>query len=346
MVTEAGLRQDIKPKALVISRPDSLYDVVLASVVLAPVRAVLPKTRIFLLVDEKFAALFVNHPQLDGIFTIAPDTTAESLANNFKKQKIDALAHLEFSPLVSAAAKLAGIRYTSAFETEDGGDASLEILDSENHRESHAAFHNFEVLAPFGVSEPTRPKIDLSVHADAEREAFEKLRKYDVEPGTDYAVFCLDSNQAGHEIHASVFARTAGWISRNSPMPILVLGDPEKSKNFLKFCISSHGAHILDFRGKTTPAEDAWLIKSARFCFSGENAHAYLAAATACPLIALFVDFSAGRWFPLGHLSTNIFTGAHRFPFEPRWLYNLRASRTFQISKIASALKFSLALKS
>lgn len=345
MVTEAGFAQDIKPNAIVLSRPDELSGVLFASIALAPARESLPKTRIFLLIREKFAALFVNHPQLDGIFTIAPDTSVEELASDFKKQKIDTLAHLAFSPLVAEAAKLAGIKNTVAFEKESAGTATLEILDSVFHRTTHEAFYNFEVLAPFGVKSPARPFFDLAVHKSAKKEVFEKIQKYNLESDSDYAVFCLDCNLQGHAVAASVFANAAGWLTRNKNLPIIVLGDPQKSAGFLNFCRASHGAHILDMRGKTTSAEDAWILAGARFCLSGENACAYLAAAMKCPLIALFVDFSSGRWLSLGYLSTNIFTGAQRFPLEPKCLYNWRASRAFQLAKLVPALKFSLALK-
>ncbi len=347
MVTENGFRPDVLPSALVISRPENFSDSVLASVVLKPARKTLPaETKIFLLVHKRFAPLYVNHPDLDGIFAYSEETTAEELATHFKKRKIDALAHLEYSELVAKAAEFAGVKETSAFERQCGGNAKYEILDSLSHRVNHEVFHNFEVLAPFGIAIDRNPRLNLSVHADALKEAFAKIEKYGMKLGAQYAVFCLDPNRVGHSVDASIFAKLAEWLNKNTGMPVLVLGSVGKSNaDFLRFCSESHGAMIIDLRGETTPAEDAQLLKEARLCITGENAHAYLAAAMNCPAITLFVDFSAGRWFPLGYFSTNVFTGATRFPFEPLWFYNRRASRAFSKKKIASALKFSLALK-
>ncbi len=346
MVTENGYRPNVTPNALVLSRPDGFSGAVLASVVLKPAREALPNTRIFLLIHKKFAPLYVNHPDLTGILTFSEESTPEEIAAHFKKQKIDALAHLEYSELVAKAAALAGVRETSAFERQCGGSAKYEILDSAMHRTSHEAFHNFEVLEPFGIAVARRPLLNLSVHADACAEAFRKLEKYGIVKGMEYAVFCLDPNRLEHCVDASVFAKAAEWLNQNTKMPVVVLGDKGFSdKDFLRFCNESHGANVVDLRGETTSAETAHLLKAARLCLTGENAHAYLASAMDCPVITLFVDFSAGRWFPLGYLSTNVFTGAQRFPLEPRSFYNFRASRAFGHGKIASALEFSLALK-
>lgn len=345
MVVSTDAIPELKPKALVIARPDDFASAVLASSVLEPTRAALPQTRIFLLIHAKYAPLYVNHPALDGIFTVSDDSTAEELASHFKKQKIEAIVHLAFSQKVADAAKLAGVPIGIAEEGEHDGSISVEVLRPKARGGKHPAFRNFDLLRPFGVTVPEHPEINLAVHQDAHAEIFTEIKKqYGLENQSDYAVFCLDRNRQGHQIGASVFSKTAEWLTRYACIPILVLGNPTHSENFLRFSRNSHGAHIIDLRGKTNPAEDAWLIHNARVCFSGENAYAYLAVAMACPLIALFVDFSDEGWFPLGHLSTNIFTGAHRLPFEPAFLYNLRASRSFKIEKIASALRFSLAL--
>lgn len=347
MVNSTEAVPEIKPKALVIARPDDFASAILASTVLNPAREALPETRIFLLIHKKYATLYVDHPALDGIFTISEDSTAEELAAHFKKQKIEAIAHLAFSQKVADAAKLAGVQISVAEEGEHDGSVSLEILKPKARRYGkHPAFRNFDILRPFGVAVPEHPEISLSVYQEAHKEIFQEIGKqYGLAEGSDYAVFSLDRNRCGHQISASVFSKAAEWLTRFAGIPIFVLGEPSHSENFLRFSRNSHGAHVIDLRGKTTPAEDAWLLDNARICFSGENAYAYLAAAMDCPLIALFVDFSDERWFPLGHLATNIFTGAHRLPFEPTCLYNSRASRSFKIEKIASALSFSLSLR-
>lgn len=345
MVTPTDAIPEIKPKALVIARPDDFASAVLASVILAPTREALPQTRIFLLIHAKYAPLYVDHPALDGIFTISDDSTPEELAAHFKKQKIDAIAHLAFSQKVADAAKIANVSISVAAEGEHDGSISLEILRPKTKNWKHSVFRNFDLLRPFGVVVPEHPEISLSVHQPAHKEVFAEIGKqYGLTDRSNYAVFSLDPNRQGHPISAAVFSKTAEWLTRFAGIPILVLGDTTHSENFLRFSRNSHGAHIIDLRGKTNAAEDAWLIHKASVCFTGENAYAYLAAAMECPLITLFIDFSDERWFPLGHLSTNIFTGAHRLPFEPAFLYNLRASRAFKIDKIASVMRFSLAL--
>ena len=69
MVTadDSTFAENISPNVLVLSRPDGFADVVLASAVLAPVRKALPDTKIFLLIREKYAGLFCNHPAIDGL---------------------------------------------------------------------------------------------------------------------------------------------------------------------------------------------------------------------------------------------------------------------------------------
>lgn len=342
--------EDIAPDVLVLSRPDGFADVVLASAVLEPARKALPHAKIFLLIREKYAGIFCNHPALDGLIFLDEAAGLRALAKKLKAVRADALAHLAYSEFVADAAKLAKIRNVSAFEDDadadrDGG-VTLEVIPSERHRETHEAFFNFEVLAPFGVPEADKPRLDVSPDPAEKPSAVAKLAQYGI-AGTDYAVFNLDCNPQGHYVDPAVFSRAAKWLRGHAPMPIVVVGEKndEATPRFLRFCRTTHGTPILDLRGQTTPAEAAWLLGGARLCLSGENACAYLAAAMHCPLVALFVDFSSGRWFPLGHLTTNIFTGAHRFFLEPTSFYNRRASRAFSDEKMASALQFALALR-
>ena len=342
--------EDISPDVLVLSRPDGFSDVVLASAVLAPVRAALPGSKIFFLIREEFAGLFRDHPALDGLILLEENDGLRSLAKKLKSVRADALAHLSYSDLVADAAKLAKVRDVAAFESDadadrDGG-VTLEVIPSARHREMHEAFFNFEVLAPFGVPEGEKPRLDVAPDPSEKTSAEAMLARYGI-AGADYAVFDLDPNPQGHYVDPGVFSRAAEWLRDHAKMPIVVIGEKnlEATARFLRFCRRTHGAHILDLRGQTSPAQSAWLLAGARLCLSGENACAYLAAAMRCPLIALFVDFSSGRWFPLGHLTTNIFTGAHRFFLEPLSLYNRRASRAFSDAKMAAALQFSLALR-
>lgn len=353
MVTadNATFAKDISPEVLVLSRPDGFSDVVLASAVLEPVRRTLPKTKIFLLVRSAFAGLFRNHPSIDGLILFDEKSSLRDLAKKLRAVHADALAHLAYSEFVADAARIAKIRDVAAFERDadddpDGG-VTLEVIPSARHREIHEAFFNFEVLSPFGVPEIDKPRLNIVPDEDERAPALAKLAEYGI-AGTDYAVFCLDSNPQGHFVDAAVFSRAADWLRDHAAMPIVVLGEKtdDTTVRFLRFCRRTHGSPILDLRGQTTPAETAWILAGARLCLAGEDACAYLAAAMRCPLIALFVDFSSGRWFPLGHLTTNIFTGAHRFFLEPVSLYNRRASRAFSKGKMASAMQFALALKS
>lgn len=341
---------DISTDVLVLSRPDGYSGVVLASSVLDSVRKALPNTKIYLLLREEFAGIFHNHPSVDGLIFIDEAAGLRDLAKKLRAVNADALAHLAYSEFVADAAKLAKIRNVAAFETDadadrDGG-VTLEVIPSARHAEIHEAFFNFEVLAPFGIPECEKPHLNIVPDPAAKTSAFDKLAQYGISE-MRYAVFCLDRNAQGHYVDAGVFSRAAVWIRDHAEMPIVVVGEKTDADNarFLKFCRMTHGVHILDLRGQTSAAESAWILGGARFCLSGETVYSYLASAMACPQIALFVDFSSGRWFPLGHLTTNIFTGAHRYFFEPVWLYNRRASRGFSAEKIATALQFVLALK-
>lgn len=352
MVTadDSSFAADISPEVLVLSRPDDFAGVVLASSVLAPVRKALPTAKIYLLIREEFAGIFYDHPAIDGLIFVDEEAGLRDLAKKLKAVNADALAHLTYSEFVADAAKLAKIRNVAAFESDadadkDGG-VTLEVIPSDRHAEMHEAFLNFEVLAPFGVPECEKPHLNIAPDPAAKKSAFEKLAQYGISESR-YAVFCLDGNSQGHYVDAAVFSKAAVWMREHAEMPIVVLGEKtnEDTSRFLKFCRMTHGVHILDLRGQLSSAEIAWILGGARFCLSGETVCSYLASAMACPQIALFVDFSSGRWFPLGHLTTNIFTGAHRFFFEPVCLYNRRASRGFNPEKIATALQFVLALK-
>ena len=74
--------EDIAPDVLVLSRPDGFADVVLASAVLEPARKALPRAKIFLLIREKYAGIFCNHPALDGLIFLDEAAGLRALAKN------------------------------------------------------------------------------------------------------------------------------------------------------------------------------------------------------------------------------------------------------------------------
>lgn len=347
---ESEPAEKVTPKSLVLSRPDGFSSVVLASAVLEPARQALPNTKLYLLIREDFAGLFCNHPALDGVIFLDEKAGLRALARQFKAVHADALAHLSYSEFVADAARLAKIQNIAAFESDiaaaHGDDGvTLEVIPSEREGDAHEGFFNFEALAPFGVPEIDKPQMSLAPDPAAKETALDKLAEFGIEE-TDYAVFCLDGNVYGHFVDSAVFSKAADFL-RKIPLPVIVIGKKtdESTSRFLRFCRMTHGTHILDMRGKTSPEEAAWLLAEARLCLSGENAYAYISAAVNCPLVALFVDFAGDRWFPLGYTTTNIFTGAHRRFFEPRFIFNRRVSRAFSNAKIFAALRFALALK-
>lgn len=339
----------VVPEVLVLSRPDELASVVLASAVLEPTRKALPNTKLYLLVREQFAGLFCDHPALDGIIFFDEKHGLRALVKQLKAVGADSLAHLSYSEFVSDAANLAKIRNVAALADDIGNDdksgVTLEVTPSAGGNDAHEGFFNFEALVPFGVNVPDKPQMALSPDPAARETAHEKLAEYGIIE-TEYAVFCLDGNALRHYVAPAVFAHAADFL-RKIPLPIIVVGEKsqESTMRFLDFCRKTHGTHIIDLRGRTSPEENAWILAEARLCFSGENACAYIAAAENCPLVALFVDFAGNRWFPLGYLTTNIFTGAHRKIYEPRALFNYRVSRAFGDAKIDSALQFALSLR-
>lgn len=339
------------PAVLVLSRPDDFASVVLASAALFPTKNALPDTKIYLLVREEFAGLFHKHPALEGVIALEETDDEFSLAKKFSEIHADTVVHLAFSPIVYVGAKRAGVQHSVAFERDVKGigesDPSLAKIPTPTE-DLHEAFFNFKILKHFGVTENEKPDLSVSLDPAAKISAHEKLGKYGI-TGSTYAVFCLDGDSHGNAVAPVVFSRAADCLRKlDGETTVLVIGEKnlKTDARYLRFCRSTHGADVLDLRGQTSPAEIAWILADARLCLTGENACAYLAAAENCPLaVALFSDFSDNRWFPLGHLTTNIFTSVHRRFFEPKSFYYRRAANAFSTEKISSALQFLLALK-
>lgn len=338
--------ENAAPRSLVLSSPGDLASALLASAVLAPARAALPNTKIFLLVQEKFAGIFKNHRAIDGLVLFSETDDADALAKKFSDIAADALAHLDFSKTVADAAALAKIPRCVAFANAKHASVSTEIPLPP--RQLHEAFYNFKLLAPFGIDECKNPKLDIAPDPAAKASAAGKLAEYGIS-GTNYAVFCLDADARGNAVAPAVFSRAAKCLRELADeMPLLIIGEKTAAADarYLRFCRATHGSVVLDLRGQTSPEEAAWILAAARLCFSGENAAAYLASAENCPLaLALLEDFSDNRWFPLGYLTTDIFTGARRHFLEPKFFYYRRAANAFSSGKIADALQFLLALK-
>ncbi|MCR5184038.1 MAG: hypothetical protein K6B46_04980 [Opitutales bacterium] len=359
MVEKSKSEPDIfeEPKALMLSCPGDLLTTIWISVLLKPLKKKLAGTRIYLLVKEANASIFNSHERLDGLLTINEETKVEDLTLYLKRLQIDTVVHIVYNQLLSAAALSAGIKNTIAFKGKTTDVvASCLVPETDDFSNEHPVFHAFRLLEPLGVTVPVEQEIrlDLSI-SDSERvDLLEKLKRYDINFDSHYAVICLDAGRSGHFIDARIFAKAAKYLHGiKMDLPVILVSfegkNPKASRRMIDFVGHASGINLVNFslladqKNKLSPAQVSELLKHAHICISADNAVAYLADFVSCPLVTLLVDFPEYRHYPRSVKSELVYTSAQKIPFiEPRGIFHWRASQSFSLLKIRDAIDYVL----
>jgi lipopolysaccharide heptosyltransferase I len=286
-------------KNILVIKPSSLGDIVLALPALSALRRSFPDAKITWLVRPEFAPLLENHPHL--IETILFDRrflgkawfhpgallSLMSLIRRLRRSRFDLVIDLQGLFRTASLAWLSGCkkRYGMANAREFG-----HIFYTHKTRRDEHSVH----VVDYYDSSANDWVNDL-------------LQSHNIEPGK-YAVFVPGSAQKSKCWPARNFAALADKIAAEFGLSIILVG-MEAERPITQDIIRQTSARVMDFAGLTCLPELTALFKTARIVVSNDTGPGHIAAALGSPLVMIFGPSNPVRLFPYKRPETTRDTG-------------------------------------
>jgi len=295
-------------KNILIIKPSSLGDIVLALPALTALRKSFPDAKISWLIRPEFTALLENHPHLDEIIPFDrrflgkawfnPGALASliSLIRRLRRAKFDAVIDFQGLFRTASLARLSGCkkRYGMSKAREL---APLFYTHKITQTQSciHMVDYYLKIIKTAGAS-------DLSVqfvlphHPEAADSVGRLLASHDIAPD-NYAVFVPGSAHKDKRWPIERFAALADKISAKFGLSLIAIGSSNES-SLVERLKTLANVPIANFAGRTSLSELIALLKSARLVVSNDTGPGHIAAALSTPLVLMFSWSNPARIAP------------------------------------------------
>ena len=297
-------------KNILIIKPSSLGDIVLALPALSALRRSFPDARITWLIRPEFAPLLENHPHLDEIIPFDrkflgkawfhPRAFASllSLIRQLHRSRFDAV--FDFQGLFRTAflAWLSGCKMR--FGMADARELAHIFYTHKVTQDQdcvHLVDYYLKIIQAAGASE-TQVQFLLPTDSAAVNSVSRLLESYEIKPD-NYAVFVPGSAHSNKCWPIERFAALADKISSQFGFSLVATGIASE-KSDIERLKSLANAPIANLAGVTSLSELIALLKSARLVVSNDTGPGHIAAALATPLVLIFGWSNPARVAPYG----------------------------------------------
>jgi ADP-heptose:LPS heptosyltransferase len=307
-----------------LSRPDRVGDVIIATACFGLIRHQRPDARLVFMARESMRPLLENHPLLDGFIALpTPNksgffTRLNDLTARISPYKADALVHLHPELLCELAGRAARIPQRFGYRHSallDPFTLTRRFTDRRREGRKHEGEYNFDLLAPLGIASPaSADELQPCVHLDERwRESLRaKLGEAAaVRDGSGYTVLNPTAYSLDLRWPAEAFAQLAREAAGRLGRIVLVAeraDDPSIVE--IRRCLGGDFPGLIDLSGRTNLAELGWLLHGARVLVTRNTGTSHLAAAVGCPTVELFGRlepiYGPDRWRALGGRTTII----------------------------------------
>lgn len=297
-------------KNILIIKPSSLGDIVLALPALSALRRNFPDAEISWLVRPEFALLIENHPHLSrtilfdrrllGKAWYHPRALAAlaALIRKLRKAKYDAVIDLQglFRTAVfgwlSGCKKRLGMTASREFASLFYTDKVAQDADS-----IHLIDYYLKIIRQMGATD-TAVNFILPVDSAADDSIKKLLSDYNVGPDK-YAVFVPGSAHADKCWPLERFAALADKVSSQYGLSIITTGTIAE-KPAIERLKKLANVQIVDLAGLTNIRELVALLSAARLVVSNDTGSGHIAAALNKPLVMIFGRTNPARVHPYG----------------------------------------------
>jgi len=295
-------------KNILIIKPSSLGDIVLALPALTALRKSFPDAEISWLVRPEFAPLLENHPHLTRTISFDRKFLGKAwfsrrsfaafiaLIRQLRRSRFDAVFDFQGLFRTASLAWLSGCKKRFGMaKAREFGRIFYTHKVPQNQDCIHLVDYYLKIVKAAGASDVgvrfVLPQDDAA--ADSVRKL---LAKHGIEPG-NYAVLVLGSAREDKRWPIERFAQLADRISSSFGLSVIMTGSaPER--NYIEKLRETANVPVANLAGKTTLAELVALLKDARLVVSGDTGSGHIAAALSVPVILIFGPTNPARVEP------------------------------------------------
>ena len=297
-------------KNILIIKPSSLGDIVMALPVLSALRKSFPDAKITWLIRPEFAPLLENHPHLTETIIFDRNLLAKfwynpcafisclSLIRRLRDKKFDAVIDLQGLFRTAFLGRLSGCRnrFGMTAAREFAGIFYTHKVPQDSSC-VHVVDYYLKVVRAAGAQ-----KTDVQFVFPQDSSAAESVNKllagYNVKLD-NYAVLIPGSVHTEKCWPVERFTALANKISSQFGLDIVAVGTKNESPIIQKIK-SLANVPITDFAGRTNLKELTALLKNARLVVSNDTGPGHIAAALGTPLVMMFSRSNPARIYPYG----------------------------------------------
>jgi len=293
---------------ILIIKPSSLGDVILALPALTALRTALPDAKISWLIRPEFAPLLHGHPHLDQIIPFDRNYLAKAWFNPAALADLLALIRLLRRRNFDAVFDLQGLFRSGVFAWLS---RSKKRFGMANAREFATIFYTDKItqttdcvhLVDFFLkivrtagAKVSFPEFIVPVDPDAAKTAKQLLASNQI-ADSNYAVLVPGARRKYKCWPIDHFAQLAEQIYNNFHLPIVAVGaHPEKQLIEQLKALST--VPIANLAGQTSLPELVAIIKNAALVISNDTGPGHIAAALHKPLVMMFDRINPARLAP------------------------------------------------
>jgi heptosyltransferase-1 len=295
-------------KNILIIKPSSLGDIVLALPALTALRKSFPNAKISWLIRPEFAPILEKHPHLDEIIIFDRKFLGKAWfhpgASGSLLSLIKQLRHAEFDAVIDFQGlfRTASLAWLSGCKKRFGIAGAREfahLFYTHKIKQTKDCIHlvdfYLKIIKAAGATELDVEFI-LPEHPEATDSIKNLLKSHHVPPD-NYVVFIPGSAHEDKRWPIERFAELAERISSHHKLPILATGNAAEAALIEKLKELSN-IPIANIAGKTSLSELVVLLKNASLVVSNDTGPGHIAAALSTPLVLMFSWSNPARIAP------------------------------------------------
>jgi len=295
---------------ILIIKPSSLGDIVLALPALSALRKNYSDAKISWLVRTEFAPLLKNHPDLTETILFDRKFLARAWYNPraFRSllSLIGRLRHESFDAVIDLQGlfRTASLGWLSGCKRRFGMSNAREFAHifythkvTQNQDCIHLVDYYLKIIKAAGVSD-IGVRFVLPEAPDAADSIGKLLAEHDITP-SNYTVFVPGSAHSDKCWPTERFATLADKIVQKFGLSIIAVGSASEN-NIIEEIKNKADAPISNFAGATNLCELVALLRAARLVVSNDTGPGHIAAALGTPLVMMFSWSNPARIAPYG----------------------------------------------
>lgn len=286
-------------KSILIVRPSSIGDIVMASPMIRALRNAYPKAHIAWVAEPSMLDLLRDNPCLDEVICL-PKTRwkqllkqgrfisllreVQAFANQMRTRQFDIALDAQGLLRSRIIARLSGAPERVGFDSSEPGRFLMTRIVSRGRDIERIGSEYYHLMRVLGVSTGDF-SMDVVLRPEDRKAAEEKLRTTGI--GAEYAVFCPFTTRPQKHWFAERWAALSEALQNRLGLPVVILGGPDDAAGAARIQGFALGT-IHDLTDTMTLAQSAAAVQNSSLVIGVDTGLTHMGIAFNRPTIALF----------------------------------------------------------